>query len=83
MEVIYLEKRFVPVTVRFDENGKRRPLQIEYDESHFYPIDRILDVKRAACQEGGGVGVRYTCQIQGKVTYLWEEKDRWFVVSKQ
>ena len=44
MEVIYLEKRFVRVTVRFDENGKRRPLQIEYDESHFYPIDRILDV---------------------------------------
>ena len=32
MEVIYLEKRFVPVTVRFDENGKRRPLEIEYDK---------------------------------------------------
>ena len=62
-----MEKRIVPVIVRFDENGQRRPLEIQFDESHHYKIDKILDKKRAACQEVGGVGIRYTCQIAGKV----------------
>ena len=77
-----MEKRFVPVTVRFDQNGRCRPLEIEFDDKRHYRIDKVVDVKRAACNEVGGVGVRYTCRIQGKETYLWEEKGRWFVVAK-
>ena len=38
------EKRYVPVIVRFDADGKLRPLEIEFDESHKYPVDKILDV---------------------------------------
>ena len=72
------EKRYVPVIVRFDADGKLRPLEIQFDESHKYPVDKILDVRRAACQSVGGVGDRYTCMIQGKETYLWMEKGRWF-----
>ena len=30
------EKRYVPVIVRFDADGKLRPLEIEFDESHKY-----------------------------------------------
>ena len=41
------EKRYVPVIVRFDADGKLRPLEIEFDESHKYPVDKILDVRRA------------------------------------
>ena len=70
------EKRYVPVIVRFDADGKLRPLEIEFDESHKYPVDKILDVRRAACQSVGGVGDRYTCMIQGRETYLWMEKGR-------
>ena len=77
------EKRYVPVIVRFDAEGKLRPLEIEFDESHKYPVDKILDVRRAACQSVGGVGDRYTCLIQGKETYLWMEKGRWFVCAKR
>ena len=36
------EKRYVPVIVRFDAEGKLRPLEIEFDESHKYPVDKIL-----------------------------------------
>ena len=43
------EKRYVPVIVRFDADGKLRPLEIQFDESHKYPVDKILDVRRAAC----------------------------------
>lgn len=28
------KKRFVPVVVRFDTEGKLRPLVIEYDQEH-------------------------------------------------
>ena len=45
-----LEKRYVPVTVHFDAGGKMRPIEIEFDETRKYHIDKILDVRRAACQ---------------------------------
>lgn len=75
-------KKFVPVIVRCDEEGKLRPLVIEFERDKKYHIDKILDVRRAACQSAGGVGDRYTCLIQGKEAYLWLEKERWFVVLK-
>ena len=77
------EKRYVPVVVRFDTTGKMRPVLIEFDEEHKYTVDKILDVRRAACQSVGGVGYRYTCRIQGKETYLLFEKGCWFVEAKK
>ena len=76
-------KQYVPVVVRFDTEGKLRPLVIEFDEEHKYPVDKVLDVRRAACQRVGGVGDRYTCRIHGRVTYLWMEKGVWFVEAKE
>ena len=76
-------KQYVPVVVRFDTEGKLRPLVIEFDEEHKYPVDKVLDVRRAACQRVGGVGGRYTCRINGQVTYLWMEKGIWFVEAKE
>jgi len=73
------EKRYVPVVVRFDAEGNLRPLTIEFDEEHKYPVDRVLDVCRAACQTVGGVGVRYTVRVQGHEWYLWLENTKWFV----
>lgn len=77
------KKRYVAVTVRFSEEGKIRPLQIELSPGHQYNIDKILDVRRAACESVGGVGEQYTCRINGQETYLWIEKGRWFVVLKR
>ena len=73
------KKRYVPVVVRFDAEGQIQPLTIEFDERHKYPVDRVLDVCRAACQTVCGVGIRYTVRVLGKERYLWLEKDRWFV----
>ena len=72
-------KRYVPVLARLDSEAQLRPLTIEFDEEHKYAVDRVLDVCRAACQTVGGVGVRYTVQVQGQERYLWLEKSRWFV----
>ena len=76
-------KQYVPVVVRFDTEGKLRPLVIEFDEEHKYPVDKVLDVRRTAYQRVGGVGDRYTCRINGQVTYLWMEKGVWFVEAKE
>ena len=69
------EKRYVPVVVRFDTECKLRPLVIEFDEAHKYPVDKVLDVRRAACQRVGGVGDRYTCLIRaGKPICGWKRE---------
>lgn len=75
-------RKYVPVVLRVNEDGKIRPLVIEFDEAHKYLVDEVLDVRRAACQTAGGVGDRYTCRIQGQEAYLWLEKGRWFVAEK-
>ena len=76
-----MEKVYVPVVVGFDENGKYEPKVIEFEGKQFL-VDKVLDSCRAACQSVGGVCIRYTCVVLGKVTELWEEKGRWFVVAK-
>ena len=76
------EKKYVPVIVRFDETGRLRPILIEYSDGRKFVIDKVLDVRRAACESAGGVGDRYTVRIQGKESYLWFEKNRWFVAAK-
>lgn len=76
-------KKYVPVVVRFEADGKLCPQIIEFDEAHKYPIDRILDVRRAACESVGGVGDRYTVRVQGQERYLWFERNRWFVEALQ
>lgn len=77
-----MEKRYVPVVVRIDENGKKEPKVIEFEDKK-YLIDKILDRGPAACQSVGGVGIKYTCRVLGQITELWEEKEQWFVVVKQ
>jgi len=77
------EKRYVPVLVHFDADGKMRPVEIEFDAEHTFQVDKVLDVRRAACESVGGVGDRYTCRIRGKEAYLWFEKGRWFISAKR
>ena len=75
-------RKYVPVVLRVNEDGKITPLVIEFDAAHKYPVDAVLDVRRAACQSAGGVGDRFTCRIQGRETYIWLEKGRWFIAAK-
>lgn len=77
-----MEKRYVPVVVRVDETGKRKPLVIEF-EGRAFQIDKVMKIEPAACSSVGGVGIKYTCVIWGQVRELWEEKGQWFVVVKQ
>lgn len=75
------EKRYVAVEVRFEEDGRLRPLSIHFGSEQVYQIDAIKDVSRRAA-EVGGVGDRYLCVIDGQESKLWFEKGRWFVEAK-
>ena len=75
-------KVFVPVTAKFDADGKVIPLDMTWIDGRVYEIDRVLDVRRAASLRGGGLGMRYRCRIGGKETFMWYDDNRWFVESK-
>lgn len=66
-----IRKEYVEVITRYDIDGNITPLCIIWEDGAKYPIDRILDRRRAASLKAGGMGMRYTIRIQGKETYMW------------
>lgn len=74
---------YVNVIARHDEQGKVRPLEVEWEGGRRFEVDKLLDVRRAAALKAGGQGLRYTVRILGKETYLFEDEGRWFVEAKE
>ena len=74
---------YVNVIARHDEQGRVRPLEVEWEDGRRFEVDRLLDVRRAAALKAGGQGLRYTVRILGKETYLFEDEGRWFVEAKE
>ena len=72
-------KRYVSVTACMDEDGRVRPLSIQWYDGKTYPIDEVKDVRRASSRKVGGDGICYTVRIGNNVTYLFYEDPRWFV----
>lgn len=72
-------KRYVSVTARMDEDGRVRPLSIQWYNGITYPIDDVMSVRRASSRRVGGDGICYTVRIREKVTQLYFEDPRWFV----
>ena len=75
-------KVFVEVTAKFDIEGNIIPLSIRWEDGTVFEIDKILDTRRAASLKAGGQGIRYTCRINGRQTFLFYEEPRWFVEGK-
>lgn len=76
-----MNKQFVKVIVEIDENGNKKPLSLTFKDRVYY-IDKLLDVKRAVAMKVGGVGERYSVRINGRETYIYNERDKWFVEEK-
>lgn len=78
MEVSPL-KVYVDVDVHFSKDGKIIPKAIIWEDGRRYEIDKITQVARRASFRAGGTGMRYTCIVNGKQSYLFYEVNRWFV----
>ena len=76
-------RAYVKVIARHDEQGKVRPLEVEWEDGRRFEVDKLLDVRRAAALKTGGQGMRYTVRILGRETYLFEDEGRWFVEAKE
>jgi len=73
-------KVYVDVTAVFCKDGRLIPLSMVWQDGRVYEIQKVLDVRRAASLKAGGVGMRYTCMIEGVSSHLFYEADnRWFV----
>ena len=60
-----LYKRYVDVVVLNSKQAQLTPLFIVWDNNIKYPIDKILQVKKAHSSVGGG-GLMYLCLIQNQ-----------------
>ena len=78
-----VRKVYVEVTAQFDTEGNITPLSVTWEDGTVYEIDRILDKRRAASLKAVGIGMRYTCRISGRQSYLYYEDPRWFVEGKR
>lgn len=76
------EKVYVSVLAMFDPEGAKKPLGIIWTDGRKFSIDNVLDVRRAASLRAGGVGIRYTCEVSGKVVFLYDEEGRWFMEGR-
>ena len=67
-------KVYVEVNVTHRPDGTARPNFIKFENDEKY---------RAASTKVGGTGIRYTVQICGKPTFLFDEENgKWFVEAK-
>lgn len=72
-------KTYVAVVALHTLDGKVRPLFIVWENNIKYPIDRIIEVRKAASLKNGGSGIRFICSIQGHHRTLYYENPKWFI----
>ena len=76
-------KVYVKVVAEFTPDGRLRPLTVTWKDGRVYEIDRVMDSRRAATLKGGGMGIRYLCEVCGQQIHLfYEENYRWFLVPR-
>ena len=73
-------KVYVDVTAEFSKEGDLVPKSFRWEDGQVYEIERIKDVRRAASLKAGGVGMRYTCVIDGQEKHrFYEDNNMWFM----
>ena len=76
-------KVYVDVNATFSKDGRLIPKSFIWTDGHLYEIQKVKDVCRAASRKAGGVGIRYTCIIDGRESHLYyEDNNMWFVEGR-
>jgi len=77
-----LEKTYVDVILRQTREGKSRPLTMIFDDGSAVDIDAVSSSCPMSTLKTGGSGRRYTVVIGGTQSYLYEDRNRWFVTRE-
>ena len=73
-------KVYVDVTAEFSKEGVLTPKSFRWTDGSVYEIQRVKDIRRATSLKAGGVGMRYTCIVNGRESYLYyEDNNMWFM----
>lgn len=73
-------KVYVDVMAEFSKEGILTPKSFRWIDGVVYEIQRVKDIRRAASLRAGGVGIRYTCIVNGRDSYLfYEDNNLWFM----
>lgn len=75
-------KQYVTVELMIDEEGLMHPRAVVWEDGRRFEIAAVTDVRRAASLKAGGTGMRYTCRIGYRDTYLFYEDPKWFVDAR-
>ena len=63
-------KKYVEVVSRTDTGGNTRPMTVIWEDGRRYEIQSVLGAAQAANPIGGGMGMRFTCFINGGCLFL-------------
>lgn len=78
--MVRYERKYVAVDEKISEHGQIIPTAIHWHDGRVFPVDAVSDIRLAASQKVGGVGLRYTCSIRGQTKYLYMEAvSKWFL----
>lgn len=72
-------RKDIDVVAKMNSSGLVTPLYIIWENGKKYEIDKILDIRKKASLKGGGMGIRYTCQIKKQERFIWLDGYVWFV----
>ena len=76
-------KVYVNVMSEFTKDGRLLPRSFIWKDGQIYEIQRVTDVRRAASLKAGGVGIRYTCIVNGRESHLfYEDNNMWFMEER-
>ena len=76
-------KIYVDVNATFSKDGRLIPKSFIWTDGHVYEIQRVKNVCRAASLKAGGVGMRYTCVVDGRERQFLRYKEAEVVYSIQ
>ena len=72
-------RKDIDIIAKMSINGVITPLVLIWDNGIKYQIEKVLDIRKKASLKGGGMGIRYTCQIKNQERYIWLDGYIWFV----
>ena len=86
VESCWLTRRkvYIGVLAYHAPDGTTKPLKIVWEDGRKFPIERVLDVRRAASRKIGGQGMRYLVKVAGHEVEIYEDEldHRWFTGAK-
>ena len=72
-------KQYVEVIATHHIDGSVRPQQIIFSAGPIYDVEDVKGVKKVKTLSTLEIANRYTVQVKGKETFLYEDCGKWFV----